>query len=197
MQNDSIRVSAVFPVSPERIYEAWLDGEEHGAMTGSSAKAQPKVGAKHSSWDGYIVGVNKVLEPARRIVQTWYAGDFPGGSEHSLVEVLLEPDEDGTLVTIVHTEIPDGMGKTYELGWQDFYIAPMRNYFAEEANGEPRPAKKAAAAKPAAKKVAAKKASAAKPAAKKVAAKAAPAKAKVAVKKAVKKAAKKLAKKRG
>jgi len=29
MPSDSIRVSARFPVSPERLYRAWLDGRDH------------------------------------------------------------------------------------------------------------------------------------------------------------------------
>lgn len=132
MQKDSIRVSAVFPVSPARLYEAWLDGEQHGNMTGERAEAKPRVGAKHSAWNGYINGVTKALEPARRIVQTWYAGDFPEGSEASLLEVILEAEGTGTRMTLIHTEIPKGLGKQYEQGWNDFYFTPMRTYFASE-----------------------------------------------------------------
>jgi uncharacterized protein YndB with AHSA1/START domain len=134
MPNDSIRVSAVFPASPERLYEAWLDGEQHGEMTGSEATGEPVVGAEHSAWDGYIGGTNLELEPGRRIVQSWRATDFPGDAGPSRVEVLFDEDDDGTRVTIVHTEIPAGMGKGYELGWQDYYFAPMQNFFADEAN---------------------------------------------------------------
>lgn len=153
MQKESIRVSAVFPVSPARLYEAWLDGEQHGKMTGEPAEAKPRVGTKHSAWNGYIKGITKALEPAKRIVQTWYAGDFPDGSDDSLLEIILEAEGTGTRVTLVHTQIPKGLGKQYEQGWDDFYFTPMRSYFASEAGDGGKSASRAGKAitKPAAK----------------------------------------------
>ncbi|MDF1563255.1 MAG: SRPBCC domain-containing protein [Deltaproteobacteria bacterium] len=217
MATETIRVSAVIPASPYRIYQAWLNGLEHGAMTGEKASCEPWPGGRHTAWGGYIWGINQDLDPSRRILQSWRSTDFPSGADDSTIEVLFEPAEGGTRVVIEHTNVPRGLGKRYEQGWRDFYLAPMRAYFA---TGAPRTRVAAEAArktsqarakrakqrsqaermaggrkrnKPskaeAAKKVAKK---AAKPAAKKVAKKTTK---KVAKKKIVKKAAKKTAKK--
>ena len=49
-------VSGTIPASPHDIYEAWMSGEGHSAMTGADAEVDPSVGGAHSAWDGYITG---------------------------------------------------------------------------------------------------------------------------------------------
>jgi len=126
---DSIRVSAIVPASPERVYRAWLDSREHSGITRSTATVEAWVGGRHSAWGGSIRGTTLELQPNRRIVQSWYASDFPPGSEDSRLEVLFEPAEGGTLVTINHTGLPLGRGHRYEEGWKDFYLDRMKEYF--------------------------------------------------------------------
>ncbi len=192
MKTDSIRVSGRIPASPSRIYAAWLDSSEHAKMTGGGASVEPVVGGKASAWDGYISGEIVALEPGKRIAQTWRTTEFPKGSRASRLEVLLDADGDGTVVTFVHTEIPAGQGKKYLEGWEQFYFAPMRAHFAESVEA-PKVPKKAAAKKAATKKAPAKKAAAKKPAAKKAPAKKAAAKKAPAKKAPAKKAAAKKA----
>jgi uncharacterized protein YndB with AHSA1/START domain len=131
MALESIQVSAVIPASPGKIFNAWLSSQEHTAFTGGAATIEPRVGGRHTAWDGYIEGVNLALEEGRRILQTWRSSDFPDGSTDSKLEVLLEPAEGGTKVTLVHTDIPEGQGRLYEQGWVDNYITPMQEYFLE------------------------------------------------------------------
>ena len=129
LTTDTIRVSAIVPAPPERVYGAWLDSEEHSAITHSTAGVEPWVGGRHSAWGGSIRGTTVELQPNRRIVQTWWASDFPPGSEESRLEVLFEPVPGGTLVTINHTGLPQGRGHRYEDGWKDFYLENMKTYF--------------------------------------------------------------------
>jgi activator of HSP90 ATPase len=128
---DSIKVSAVFPVPPEALYRAWLSSEEHSAFTGSTAVIDPREGKDFTAWDGYIQGKTLALEPYTRIVQSWRTTDFPAGSKDSRLEVLFEEVKKGTRMTLVHTDIPDGQGGEYRQGWEDYYIAPMKEYFID------------------------------------------------------------------
>ena len=169
MALESVRLTAVLPASADRVYAAWLDSNEHARMTGGKAIVDPNVGGEHSEWDGYIEGRTLELEPGRRIVQSWRSSDFPLGAGDSRLEVHLLDVPDGCVITIIHTEIPEGQGAQYESGWVDRYIEPMTKYFGKP----PKAKKKAAPKKPKKapkKKVAAKKKAAAK---KKVAKKAA------------------------
>jgi activator of HSP90 ATPase len=126
---DSIRLSVVLLTSPQELYDAWLDEDQHAAFTGAEAVIEPSIGGAFTAWDGYISGTTLELEPAKRIVQAWRTTEFPPGSPDSRLEILLEETPKGARMTLVHTEIPDGQGPSYEQGWQDFYIAPMREYF--------------------------------------------------------------------
>ena len=115
MAKDRLRISAVIPASPENIYRAWLDGKEHGAFTGSRATIDPN--GRFTAWDGYILGTTLDRHPGRRILQTWRTTDFPKGTTDSRLEIQFERVVDGTRITLIHTDIPEGQGEKYKTGW--------------------------------------------------------------------------------
>ncbi|HEX9012312.1 MAG TPA: SRPBCC domain-containing protein [Anaerolineaceae bacterium] len=127
---ETLRLSTTLPAAPEQVYWAWLSSEEHGLFTGSPAEVDPRVEGRFTAWDGYIQGKTLALEPYGRILQSWRTTDFPAESPDSLLEVLIRPDEQGAVVELIHTEIPDGQGEEYRQGWEEYYLAPMREYFA-------------------------------------------------------------------
>ena len=132
--SDAFELSTILPADPKTIYQAWLDSDAHSAFTGGAAKIDPKVGGKHSAWDGYIEGTTLELEPYRRIVQSWRTTEFPVDSPDSRLEILLDEVSDGTRLILRHSEIPTGQGKDYEQGWVENYFEPMQKYFADEGN---------------------------------------------------------------
>ncbi len=117
-----------FPVAPEVIYKAWLNSEQHAAMTGGEAKCTDIEGASFTAWDGYITGVNHKLTPHSKIIQSWRTSEFSDEDEDSLLEVMLEPSEKGCLLSLKHTNIPAGQTQ-YEQGWIESYFNPMKDYF--------------------------------------------------------------------
>ncbi len=125
----SFEVSAMIPAAPGRVYRAWLNSEEHAAMTGGAAHISAEVGGSFDAWDGYIRGVNLELETGRRILQSWRTSEFAGEEPDSMLEVLLEPVESGTRLTLRHTNLPDH-GMQYQQGWVESYFEPMQEYFA-------------------------------------------------------------------
>lgn len=128
--SQSFEISAVIPATPQEVYDAWLDGDEHAAMTGGEATCDATVGGRFTAWDGYIEGKNLELEPGRRIVQSWRTSEFSTGHPDSRLEILLEPDPAGAKLTLRHSEIPDGRGDSYRSGWNDHYFEPMQAYFS-------------------------------------------------------------------
>lgn len=129
---ESLEMSVMLPVSAKRLYNAWLDGDEHSAFTGGAAHIDPEIGGAFSAWDGYIEGVTMVLEPYKRIVQTWRATDFPSDALDSRIELLFEAVDEGARLTLRHTDLPEGQSVRYERGWSDYYFTPMREYFGVE-----------------------------------------------------------------
>ncbi len=128
--HDAIEVSAVFPVTAKVICDGWLDSKTHSDFTGGEAVINPKVGGKHSAWDGYISGVTLAVEPGKRIIQSWRTTEFSAKDKDSKIGVLFAKAPGGTKVTLKHTDIPRGQGATYKQGWEDYYFKPMRAYFS-------------------------------------------------------------------
>jgi activator of HSP90 ATPase len=129
--SESLSVFSIFPVSPKRIFEAWLDSTEHTAFTNSPAKIEAQVGGDYSAWDGYITGKTISVEPFTRIVQSWRTTDFNADDPDSLLEIIIELMDSGCKVTLNHTGLPDGSKDEYIKGWEDYYFAPMQEYFIE------------------------------------------------------------------
>lgn len=127
---ESFEMSDVIPATPQAIYEAWIDGEGHSAITGGpAATAEGQVGGKFTAWDGYIWGSFTALQPGKQIVMAWRTSEFPEDAADSVVEVTLTPTKDGTEITLKHSNIPEGQGEDYRQGWIDFYFTPMKAYF--------------------------------------------------------------------
>jgi activator of HSP90 ATPase len=124
-----LMVTEVIEASQEAIYDAWLDGAGHAAMTGAEATGQAEVGAAFTAWDGYITGHNLALERPRRIVQAWRTSQFSDEEADSRVEVLLEAVRGGTRITLHHTELP-AHGEIYRQGWIEHYFEPMKRWAA-------------------------------------------------------------------
>jgi activator of HSP90 ATPase len=126
--NNQIQLKEKFSVKPETLYNAWLDSEIHSAMTGGEANCSDKVDAKFTAWDGYISGTNEALVPNKEIVQKWRTTEFKETDKDSKLIISIEAIENGSLLTLTHTNIPEGQSD-YEKGWIEHYFNPMKEYF--------------------------------------------------------------------
>ena len=161
---EKIRFTAIFEdVSPTELYDTWMSSKGHAAMNGAGkCTIDPVVGGRHVEGDGYMHGWNLALSRGKRIVQSWRTTDFAPESPDSVIELTFAKTKDGTALTLLHTDIPEGQGEGYSRGWPEFYFDPMALYFAKGGvkkapakatkKAAAKPAKKAAAKKPAAKK---------------------------------------------
>jgi uncharacterized protein YndB with AHSA1/START domain len=124
-------LTTLIPASPQEIYEAWLDSVTHSEMTGGEASMSDEIGAEVSAHAGYITGRNLELVPAERIVQSWRTTEFADEHEDSVVTVMLEDTDEGALLTLVHSNVPDEQTSYEQGGWQEYYFEPMKAYFLE------------------------------------------------------------------
>ncbi len=127
-------VSAIFPVTPQGLYDSWMSSKGHSGMTGSPAIVSAVVGGEFDAWDGYIHGKNLELIPSKRIVQSWRTSEFSKDEPDSRIEITLEPVGDKTKLTLKHTGLPPHGGQ-YEQGWVDSYFDPMQEYFSSLKKG--------------------------------------------------------------
>lgn len=132
MKKEAIRVSTTIPAAPTTLYYAWLSQEQHSAMTGGgAAKIDPTVGAKFSALNGLVSGKLVILDLGRRLVMAWRSSDFPRDAHDSRVEMHLEALGGSTRITLIQTEIPEGLGEKVRTIWNDQYFGPMRVFFSK------------------------------------------------------------------
>ena len=118
-----IRIAA----SPETVFDFFTDPDKMIQWMGRSAILEPSAGGTfRCDMNGTDVarGEFVVVEPPRRAVFTWGweaggSADVPPGS--STVEILLEPDGDGTLLRLTHTGLPGADAiRRHRAGWEQF-----------------------------------------------------------------------------
>ena len=124
-------LTTTIPASAQDIYDTWLDSIGHSEMTGGAATMSDETGAEVSAWDGYISGRNLELVPGERIVQSWRTTKFTDDHDDSIITVTLEEIDGETLLTLVHSNVPDGQTSYERGGWQSHYFEPMIAYFAK------------------------------------------------------------------
>jgi activator of HSP90 ATPase len=128
---DKLTLHASFPVSADRLFNDWLSSEGHSAMTRSRAHIHPKADSPYSAGDGYISGITIELEQGRRILQSWRTSDFNTTDTDAMLELILDSTDTGCTLHLRQWNLPDGSANDYERGWQQFYFAPMLQYYEE------------------------------------------------------------------
>ncbi len=116
--------------SPEKVYAAWTDPEKIIRWFGrADAKADSfradidaRVGGRFrvsfATDDEYyeVGGVYREVVPNQRLVFSWAWHSTP--ERESLVTVSLQPDGDGTLLTLLHDQLFDQASRDgHERGW--------------------------------------------------------------------------------
>ncbi len=125
METKTIKQSVTFKASPHDVYEALIDAKKHAEFTGGKATISRKVGGKFNVFDGYATGVNKELDPDKKIVQTWRADDWPEG-HYSEVTFAFAKADGGTKMTFTQTGVPEDQFEDVSQGWKDYYWTPMK-----------------------------------------------------------------------
>jgi activator of Hsp90 ATPase protein 1 len=109
-----------------------MDSKKHAEFTGDSATIDPKVGGKFNLGGGYISGKNLELVAGKRIVQEWTTSEWPEGYPPSRFEITLTAKSDGTLLKMIHSQVPAEQRDSYADGWKTYYWEPLKEYFRTE-----------------------------------------------------------------
>jgi uncharacterized protein YndB with AHSA1/START domain len=121
----AIRREVRIQAPPETIFALLTDPAKYVRWKGTLASLEPRPGGMYrvqfNSRD-IVRGTYVDVVPNRRVVFTWGwegNGAVPPGS--STVEVTLTPDGDGTIVRLVHRDLPEETRDVHAKGW-DLYI---------------------------------------------------------------------------
>ena len=138
MASEPLRASVQIDATPERVFEYFVRPESMLRWMGDYAVLDARPGGE------FTLDVNSVpvrgryleLEPPSRLLISWgHAGSdlLPPGS--STLEVLLRADGGGTVVEIVHRDLPDLEARKHAVGWRIF----LGRLAIATAGGDPGP----------------------------------------------------------
>ncbi len=133
---EMLTMEVELPVTPDRLYDAWLDPARYAAMTGERASGEAAVGATFTTHGGEASGVYLELFPKERIVMSFRTKGF-GDAPDSLLDLLMSPAEvdgtPGTRLFLIHSSLPAQGASTYASFWAERAFAPMSAFFAARA----------------------------------------------------------------
>jgi uncharacterized protein YndB with AHSA1/START domain len=117
---------------PELVYRFLTERDLMLQWMGVEAEIDPRPGGLYRvSADGRDAarGTYVEVEPNRKVVFTWgfESGQFGVSTGSTLVEITLEERATGTLLRLVHKNLPSGEPKeAHERGWQH-YLARLQS----------------------------------------------------------------------
>jgi activator of HSP90 ATPase len=123
-----IQQAAVFPASPDRLFDMYLDPAAHAAFTGSPVTISSQAGAEFQAFNGMISGTILQIVPKRLIVQSWRASHWKREEIDSTLILAFWPDEAGGRIELVHVNIADHDFAGVSQGWEKYYWSPWREY---------------------------------------------------------------------
>jgi uncharacterized protein YndB with AHSA1/START domain len=138
---DAVEVKTRIAASPETVFDFFTDPERMTLWMGRSAELDPRPGGIlrcDINDEAVARGEFVELDPPSRVVFTWgWEGEDsvtkPGTST---VEVLLEPDGDGTEVRLIHRGLPSAeSAEKHGHGWRHY----LDRLATAGAGGDPGP----------------------------------------------------------
>jgi uncharacterized protein YndB with AHSA1/START domain len=122
---NTVELEVRLDAPPEEVFRYLTEPERYVRWQGVKAELDPRPGGVYRVWmDANTIasGAFVEVEPTRRVVFTWgWEGneDVPPGS--TTVELTLDADGDGTVLSLRHTGLPDGeTAAMHEEGWRHF-----------------------------------------------------------------------------
>lgn len=108
---------------PEEIFTALTNPFQIELWSGYPADMKAEIGHVFSLWEGDITGMNLEVETNRLLVQEWFFGEQ---ENQSIVRIALKKTKEGTLVSLLHTYIPDEVYEEITEGWKDYYLGSIK-----------------------------------------------------------------------
>lgn len=129
METKNLYQEYLFPASPLRVFECYLDEDVHGDITGGEAEIEAEEEGFFSAYDGYATGVIKELELGKFIVQTWRANEADWPEDYyTEITMVFEEHPDGCLMKFRQKGIPANHYDSIAQGWIEFYWEPMEEH---------------------------------------------------------------------
>jgi activator of HSP90 ATPase len=131
MSRSVIQQSVVLLASAERLFDMYLDPEQHGAFTGTPVVIGAQPGATFSAFGGQLSGSILAVLPHRLIIQSWRSTKFLSDDPNSTLILSFAtsgPDATSGRIDLIHLDVPAHDYQDVVAGWEKYYWRPWRAY---------------------------------------------------------------------
>jgi len=124
---EPVRAEVRIAAPPEVVFPYFIDPARMVSWMGVSALLDPRPGGTfrvEANGRDVVIGEYVEVDPPNRVVFTWgFEGNEPLVEPGSTrVEVILQPDGEGTLLTLSHHGLPEATRDAHAEGWSHYLI---------------------------------------------------------------------------
>jgi activator of HSP90 ATPase len=123
--------SVVLPASAEKLFEMFLDPDEHAAFTGKPVTIGAEQGAAFEAFDGMLTGKMLHVVGSRLIVQSWRSCKFHEEDPDSTLMLTFTSEDNLGRIDLVHLDVPAHDYDDVVAGWKKHYWQPWREYLRQ------------------------------------------------------------------
>jgi activator of HSP90 ATPase len=117
-------------VTPDELFETYVDSKKHAAAVGASVTIDRVAGATFRAFGGGVTGTNLVVVPRSMIVQTWRGTPWKESDLDSiLILTFSESAVGGAQIDLVQAQVPDHAFDLIDEGWHRMYWQPWKAHF--------------------------------------------------------------------
>lgn len=125
----TIHLAVKLELPPADAFNAYLSPALHAQITGAPVVIAPRAGAEFKAFDGAIMGKILQIVPPRLIVQSWRSSGWKATDvDSTLILTFLPQGRRGTVIELVHVNVPDHDFAGVSHGWEHYYWAPWREF---------------------------------------------------------------------
>ncbi|UCG11336.1 MAG: SRPBCC domain-containing protein [Deltaproteobacteria bacterium] len=128
----TIQQSVVLPAGPERLFDMYMNPENHAAFTGAPVTIGSESGSEFRAFNHVISGTILYTEPKCLIVQSWRASHWTPQDMDSILVLTFLPEGQSGRIELVHVNVAEHDFQGVEQGWQRYYWKPWRQYLLGE-----------------------------------------------------------------
>ena len=114
---------------PLFVYSLWIDPPQQGLITEAFAKINPRPNGSYELWGGVVRGKFILLDPPKKIIQTWRTSEFAPQQASSRLTLDFKAHKHGTRLLVTHENIPDVFLSQFEYAWKEFYFPRLKLHF--------------------------------------------------------------------
>jgi len=127
-----IHLAAALPAPPDRLFDMYLDPQQHAAFTGAPVTISSIPGSAFTAFNGVLSGTMLQVVPKRLIVQSWRSPHWTEADVDSTLILTFLPQAAGGRIDLVQVNVVESDFAGVSHGWEKYYWTPWREFLSRQ-----------------------------------------------------------------